>query len=131
MYGLTHTSRDDHHLVGYSLLKDRDEANQTEQFYFFKDFSDPASEFVSRVPFSVAGRDLVLVRNSSNWYLNIPRHNGEAELVENPSVNLVSMQSREEHGEWWEERPTERLSLQIVSSVPGRRLPAARPVEEE
>ena len=41
---------------------------------------------------------MVLLRNGSNWLVKIERHNGEAEFLEDPSVTLVSMESRTEHG---------------------------------
>ena len=100
VYSLSHTTRDSHHLVGYSLLRDRTgQNNDTELLYFFKDYSDPTSEFLSKVPFSRAGKDLVLLHNESSWFLNVPRHNGESELVRNPAVSLLAMQSREDHGQ--------------------------------
>ena len=87
---------DSRHLVGYSLLDDRTVV--MEKFYFFKDYSRPSYEIVSRVPFSRAGKDVVLRRNESNWFVKIERNNGEADFVEDPSVTLVSMETRTEHG---------------------------------
>ena len=97
MYGLSHTTMDSHHLVGYSLMEDLGDAD--EKLYFFKDYSKTSAyEIVSKVPFSQEGKDVILFRNGSNWLVKIERHNGEAEYVEDPSVSLVPMEKRTEHG---------------------------------
>ena len=96
VYGLSHTTMDSHHLVGYSLLDDRTQID--EKLYFFKDYSRTLYEIVSKVPFSREDKDVVLLRNGSNWLVKIERHNGEAEFVEDPSLTLVSMENRTEHG---------------------------------
>lgn len=96
VYRLSHTTRNFRHLVGYSLLDDRTVV--TEKLYFFRDYRRPLYEIVSKVPFSRAGKDVVLRRNESNWFVKIERHNGEAEFVEDPSVMLVPMNTRTEHG---------------------------------
>ena len=81
---------------GYALLDDRTHID--EKLYFFKDYSSPSYEIVSKVPFSREDKDVVLLRNGSNWLVKIERHNGEAEFVMDPSVTLVSMENRTEHG---------------------------------
>ena len=93
MYGLSHTTMDSHHLVGYSLLDDRTQID--EKLYFFKDYSRTA-ETVSKVPFSREDKDVVLLRNGSNWLVKIERHNGEAEFVEeeDPSLTCHSFRLR-------------------------------------
>ena len=96
MYGLSQTTMDSHHLVGYALLDHRTQID--EKLYFFKDYSRPSYEIVSKVPFSREDKDVVLLRNGSNWLVKIERQNLEAEFVEDPSVTLVSMESRTEHG---------------------------------
>ena len=47
---------------------------------------------------ALAGKDVVLLRNGSNWLVKIERHNGEVEYVEDPSLTMVPMKTRTEHG---------------------------------
>ena len=89
IYKLSQTTVDSHKLVGYTL---------TEGFYLFKDYSQPSSEFVSKVPFSRNEKDLILFRNESGWFMKVQRHNGNVEFVKDQSVTLEPMQTRLEHG---------------------------------
>ena len=89
VYELSQTTRDSHHLVGYRLRRG---------FYLFKDFSKPASEFVTEVPFSKSDNNVILFHNESGWFMKIQRLNGNVEFVKDPSVTLEPMQTREEHG---------------------------------
>ena len=89
IYKLSQTTMDSHKLVGYSL---------TDGFYFFKDYSQPSSEFVTTVPFSRDEKDLILFRNESGWFMKIPRLNGKVEFVKDRNVTLEPMQTRVEHG---------------------------------
>ena len=89
IYKLSQTTIDSHHLVGYSL---------TDGFYLFKDYSQPSSEFVSKVPFSRHEKDLILFRNDSGWFMKIQRLNGKVEFVNDQTVTLEPMQTRVEHG---------------------------------
>ena len=89
IYKLSQTTMDSHHLVGYSL---------TEGFYFFKDYSQSSSEFVTKVPFSRNEKDLILFHNESGWFMKIQRLLGKVEFVKDQTVTLEPMQTREEHG---------------------------------
>ena len=89
IYKLSQTTMDSHKLVGYSLTK---------AFYFFRDYSQPSSEFLTKVQFSRDKKDLILFRNESGWFMKIQRHNGTVEFVKDQSVTLEPMQTREEHG---------------------------------
>ena len=89
IYKLSETTIDSHKLVGYYL---------TEGFYLFKDYSQPASEFVTKVPFSRNERDLILFHNESGWFMKIQRLKGKVEFVKDQTVSLEPMQTREEHG---------------------------------
>ena len=51
VYKLSKTTRESHQLVGYFLK---------EGFYLFKDYSQPTSQFVTKVPFSRKEDDLIL-----------------------------------------------------------------------
>ena len=96
VYRLSHTTRTFGHLVGYSLMEDRTAV--TEKLYYFRDYRRPLYEIVSKVPFSRYGKDVVLLRNESNWLVKIEGNNGESEFVEDPSLTMVSMETRTEHG---------------------------------
>ena len=41
---------------------------------------------------------MVLLRNGSSWMVKIQINNGEFVLVEDPSLTLVRMEKRTEHG---------------------------------
>ena len=64
VYKLSQTTRDSHQLVGYSLK---------EGFYLFKDYSQPTSQFVTKVPFSRNEGNLILFHNESGWFMKIQR----------------------------------------------------------
>ena len=89
VYKLSQTTFASHQVVGYSL---------TEGFYLFKDYSQPASEFVTKVPFSRSEENLILFHNESGWFMKIQRLNGKVEFVKDQTVTLEPMQTREEHG---------------------------------
>ena len=89
IYKLSQTTVDSHKLVGYSLK---------DGFYFFKDYSQPSSEFVTKVQFSRNEKDLILFRNESGWFMKIQRLNGKVEFVEDQTVTLEPMKTRVEHG---------------------------------
>ena len=89
VYKVSHTTYKSHQLVGYFL---------TDGFYLFKDHSQPASEFVTKVPFSRSEKNLILFHNESGWFMKIKRHNGNVEFVKDQTVTLEPMQTREEHG---------------------------------
>ena len=92
-YKLTHTSPDSRHLVGYTLRKENKEEKEEEIIYhLFWDYKDSAdSVFVSRVPFSRRGEDLVMFSSNwttrigdwrtSDWWVYIQRYSGQMELV--------------------------------------------------
>ena len=89
VYKLSQTTMDSHKLVGYSLTK---------AFYFFRDYSQPSSEFLTKVQFSRNEKDLILFRNESGWFMKIQRLNGKVEFVKDQTVTLEPMQTRVEHG---------------------------------
>ena len=89
IYKLSQTTMGSHKLVGYSF---------TEGFYLFKDYSQPTSEFVTKVPFSRKEDDLILFHNESGWFMKIQRLQGGVEFVKDQTMTLEPMQTREEHG---------------------------------
>ena len=89
VYKLSQTTRDSHYLVGYFL---------TGGFYLFKDYTEPAFEFVTKVLFSKSDNNVILFRHESGWFMKIQRLNGNVEFVKDQSVRLEPMETREEHG---------------------------------
>ena len=89
-YKLTHTSPDSRFLVGYTLQKENKEEEEI-IYHLFRDYKDLDSVFVSRVPFSRRGEDLVMFRSNGTtgvWWVYIQRYNGQMELVRDGSVWL-------------------------------------------
>ena len=98
VYKLDHTNMESHLVVGYSLLHDRDQDDDQEDFYLFRDYSDKTA-FVSKVLFSKDENDLILYNNFKGWFFSVKRSSGHVELLEDPTVTLVPMETREEDGE--------------------------------
>ena len=62
------------------------------------DYSDNTT-FVSKVLFSKDENDLILYNNFTGWFFSVKRSSGHVELLEDPTVTLVPMETREVDGE--------------------------------
>ena len=88
-------------MIGYTLLHDQTKSNESEpeNFFLFRDYSyEVPTEIVSRVPFSRNNQDVVLRNGPRGWEVKIQKMKGW-DFVRDQTVTLVSMQTREEHGE--------------------------------
>ena len=75
-----------------------DICNASHDTRFGQDFSVPTLEYVTRTPFS--RDDSVLYHNETGWFLTVHRHVGGVQYVAEPSIEMESMATREDHGEW-------------------------------